>query len=50
MPCYRPQPTNATDVFRTVISIGGDGEPVIGWEAGRDALVASGREVEGYVV
>lgn len=25
-------PTNATDVFRTVISIGADGEPVIGWE------------------
>ena len=25
-------PPNATDVFRTVISIGGDGEPVIGWE------------------
>ena len=25
-------PTNATDVFRAVISIGADGEPVIGWE------------------
>ena len=25
-------PTNATDVFRTVISIGADGAPVIGWE------------------
>ena len=25
-------PTNATDVFRTVISIGADGAPVVGWE------------------
>ena len=25
-------PTNATDVFRTVISIGADGAPVIGWD------------------
>ncbi len=25
-------PTNATDVFRAVISIGADGEPVVGWE------------------
>ena len=25
-------PTNATDVFRAVISIGADGEPIIGWE------------------
>ena len=25
-------PTNATDVFRAVISIGEGGEPVVGWE------------------
>ncbi len=25
-------PTNAADVFRTVISIGADGAPVIGWD------------------
>ena len=25
-------PTNATDVFRAVISIGADGAPVVGWE------------------
>ncbi len=25
-------PSNALDVFRAVISIGADGEPVIGWE------------------
>ena len=25
-------PTNATDVFRTVISIGADGAPVVGWD------------------
>ena len=25
-------PTNATDVFRTVISIGADGGPVVGWD------------------
>ena len=24
-------PTNATDVFRTIISIGADGAPVVGW-------------------
>jgi hypothetical protein len=25
-------PTNATDVFRALISIGADGEPIVGWE------------------
>lgn len=25
-------PTNAPDVFRTVISIGADGEPIVGWD------------------
>ena len=25
-------PTNETDVFRAIISIGADGEPVVGWQ------------------